>query len=655
VAALPARESGVPVPRAWRGPRAQLALAGLIALAVAAIALHFDARPRRRALDALPDTLRVLAALVAAFGACGLGTVRLLLPAPLRRYELLWVLPAGGCVAALALTVLGFAGVPFPISLAVVLTAGVGLSAHAIRARGRPALEARLAWPAFVACAVLAVALVPMVSIQHYAAPVGNGSDAHVAAGAANFLEHAYPTSVDIHLPINRMPETWKSKYPIYYAFAAISTVAGLATWQALAPLACALLALAAVGLFLVAVEVFGATAALAVAAMALAGLDRIALYTALHPYFNQTWGFFALPFTLVLGWWVAQPGLGRQSRVATAGLLAIFAAVLVLAYPLAAPIPAVPLLAFAVAARRRRIRAGDPGLRARDLYRGRRSLVWLVPLAAALAIPAVGVAEKLRGAITVLAPGHSLASWAGDMRSFIPFSHFLSLPGGALGIGLAVAVGALALNGLRGRERALSWGLGGLLVLGLALALYLRQRAYGYYFHFKLLAFIGPLLVLIAALGAGRLRLAGPALLAALALLTVHADVEDIQQTGFQLPQATVQLASWARSLPPRASVRLDMLPGTQLWAAYFMDARPLCSQLPLLATDYPHVPVSRKADYIVAQLSYGRPRDAIGAPLRVNSGYALYRENPSVPGVANCHYRRLDRIYTGLGYSPS
>ncbi len=117
----------------------------------------------------------------------------------LRRYELLWVLPAGACASGLVLTVLGFAAVPYPASLPLTLAAGAVLAVYAVRARGWPELPAaRLAWPIFVALIVLAVALVPMVFHQQYAAPVGTGSDAHVAAGAGNLLKHTYPTSVDI-------------------------------------------------------------------------------------------------------------------------------------------------------------------------------------------------------------------------------------------------------------------------------------------------------------------------------------------------------------------------------------------------------------------------------------------------------------------------
>jgi hypothetical protein len=669
VASLPAREPGVPVPGGERGPAprqqrqlkppvspraARWLLAALILVALAALAWHFNARPRHEALSALPDTVRALAATVVLFGVAGFAPVRLLLPAPLRRYELLWVMPTGACAVGLVLTVLGFAAVPYPVAVALLVVAALALDVYAVRARGWPSVpRAGLAWPVFLAFVVLTVALVPMVFVQHYAAPIGTGSDAHVAAGTATFLKHAYPTSVDTSQPINQMPPTWQSKYSIYYAFAAVSSISGLDTWQVLAPLAAALLAMAAIGLFLVARDVFGAAFAFALAAMALAGLDRMALHTVMNPYFNQTWGYFAMPFTLVLGWWSVQPGLSRAARWATFGLLAMFALVLVFAYPLAAPIPAVPIIVFAFGEHRRRVAAGESALRLRNLYRGRRSLLWLVPAAALLAVPVAGVVQKAVSAAQVLAPGHSLQGWAGDLPGFIPFDHFLSLPSSLFGTLLVLVVFGLAAWGLAAQPRSLAWGLGGLLVIGLLLAAYLRHRQYGYYFHFKLLAFIGPLVLLIAAVGAGRLRRAGPVVLAVLAVATAVSVVDEIKATGYQLPQATIQLASWARSLPGDASIRLDMSPPEQLWGAYFLASRPVCSQLPLLNTDYAHVALSRKADYIVATLKRGRPADATGQPLRRNDGYALYRENPAVPGPSACTERRFDRIYTGAGHS--
>ncbi|MGI8714970.1 MAG: hypothetical protein ACR2NR_17675 [Solirubrobacteraceae bacterium] len=64
--------------------------------------------------------------------------------------------------------------------------------------------------------------------------------------------------------------------------------------------------------------------------------------------------------------------------------------------------------------------------------------------------------------------------------------------------------------------------------------------------------------------------------------------------------------------------------------------------------------MPVSRKADYIVATTASGRPADATGTPLCQNADDRLYRERPAVPGPSTCSQRRLDRIYTGIGFSP-
>jgi hypothetical protein len=668
VATLSAGEPGVPGSGAERGPApgpltralgsrfGQLALAAGLLLALAALALHFDATPRGAALDAVPDTVRAVVAAIVVFAIGGFGLVRLLLPAPLRPYEALWVLPTGACAVGLAMTILGFAALPYPASLALVMIGGVALGYYAVRRRGWPDFRAhRLAWPTFLALLVLAVAVVPMVFVLHYAAPVGTGSDAHLATGVAQFLQHSYPTSVNLSQPIQQMQPTWQSKYPIYYAFAAVSTISGLSTWQVLAPLAAVLLALAGTGLFLVARQLFGAALVVALVAMCVAVLDREALRTVLNPYFNQTWGFFALPFTLVLGWWAVQPGLSRRARLGAAALLALFALVLVLAYPLAAPIPAIPLLVFVFLGWRRRVAAGEPTLRLRDVYRGRKSLLWMVPVAALLAIPVAGAADKTVQAVQALAPGHAISgSWAGDLPGFLPWNYFFSLPNSVLGTVVFAGVLVLAAIGLARQPRALAWGLGGLIVLGLLMALYLRHRHRAYYFEFKLLAFVGPLVVLIAAIGAGRLRRAGPVLLAVLVGFLAVGVVGELHDTGYQLPQATIQLGSWSRSLPRNASVRLDMWPPLQLWAAYFLAPRPLCSQTPLVNTDYPHVAWSVKADYILAFRGLGRPKDAIGPPLRQNQGYLLFRQNPDVTGPSTCSQRLFDKIYTGPGYSP-
>ncbi len=541
----------------------------------------------------MPDVLRTLGATVLTFGIAGFGVVRLMLPAALRDYELLWVLPTGGCVLGLALTVLGFAAVPYPAALAVVLAAGLALGAYAVRRRGWPVMPAAgVAWGALLAVLIMGVTLVPMLTELRYVAPTGTGSDAHVATGVAQFLKHSYPTSVNVSQPINQMQPTWQSKYPIYYAFAAVSSVSGLATWQVLPTLAAAMLGLAAFGLFLVARQVLRAPVAVSLAAMAVAALDREALHTVMNPYFNQTWGFFAMPFTLVSAWWLVQPGISRSARTGLGVLLVLFGLVLVLAYPLAAPIPIVPIAVFLWDARRRRIKSGERVVRLADFYRGRRSLVWMIPVGVLLAIPIAGAIDKGVAAAKVLLPGHSLLPWSGDLTHYIPFDRFLSLPNSPASLILVAGVLALAVVGLWRQPRALSWGLGGLLALGLLIAIYLRQRAYGWYFEFKLLAFIGPLLLLIAVVGAGRLRRAAIPCIAVLAVCTAGSLVAELKATGFQLGKPTIHLSSWARSVPDGASIRLDMPPPDQLWAAYFLAARPLCSQLPLLGNRLPARP---------------------------------------------------------------
>ena len=62
----------------------------------------------------------------------------------------------------------------------------------------------------------------------------------------------------------------------------------------------------------------------------------------------------------------------------------------------------------------------------------------------------------------------------------------------------------------------------------------------------------------------------------------------------------------------------------------------------------------LGRKANYIVTTIPTGKPADAVGPVLRRNSGYRLYRESPAVPGPDPGTQRRVDRIYTGVGFNP-
>ena len=97
-------------------------------------------------------------------------------------------------------------------------------------------------------------------------------------------------------------------------------------------------------------------------------------------------------------------------------------------------------------------------------------------------------------------------------------------------------------------------------------------------------------------------------------------------------------QLAALDARLPPGASVRLDVDPAAQLWVAYFLSGQRLCSQRPLMETSYPHVPISRKADYVLADRRLRKPLDAAGAPVWTGERYVLYRQLQGIPGANFC-----------------
>jgi hypothetical protein len=151
---------------------------------------------------------------------------------------------------------------------------------------------------------------------------------------------------------------------------------------------------------------------------------------------------------------------------------------------------------------------------------------------------------------------------------------------------------------------------------------------------------------------GAARLRRVRVGVLGALSVLVAGSAVAQIRQTGYQLPRTIIQLADWAHSLPRGASIRLDIWPPLQLWGAYFLASRPVCSEHPLVNTDYPHVAFSVKADYILTTWSAPVPADAVGPPVRANDQFRLFREKASVPGPSYCTTRRFDRLYSGAGH---
>jgi hypothetical protein len=574
---------------------------------------------------ALPELLAVAIAAVGLFAVGGLGLTRWLLPDEYRRNELVWVLPVGACAVALALTVFGFAHVPFKVSLGIVIALGVVGAVLAYRRRpGAPALRP-FAWPAYIGVLLAAVSLIPLFRAG-FVTVEGQGQDAHLAVGTAQFLQKHPPTEVAVEEPVDRVPLVWRSKQAIYYTLAAVATLSGREVFETISGLAAVMLALACLGFFLIARELLRAPPWAALAGMGLVGLNPMVLHTVMHPYFNQTWGFFAMPFAVVLAPLAAA---GRRTPGSLA-LLALFLVICGFAYPLALPLP---LLVLAVVLWPER-RALSP----RRLYRGRRSLLWLVPLALVLIVPIAGVIEKSTSAFNVVFnPARSLKSWGGDVFDYFPEAQFLGVHKWGLLIVAAPLLAWGAYVALRAAPRRIRLALIALFAFAVVFAIEFRLRKYGYYFHFKTLAFAVPVLLVTAAAGFGRVRRGWIPVLVLLVLAN-NAGSSEIGGTFDELPRSTLQLRDINASLPADQSIRIDVVPTEQNWIAYMLHAHPLCSRHPLLHTSYPHVRISRKADYIVAPVDKPAPADALTPPVRRLDAFVLYRMKPTVPGPENC-----------------
>jgi hypothetical protein len=373
---------------------------------------------------------------------------------------------------------------------------------------------------------------------------------------------------------------------------------------------------------------------------MGLVALDRMVLLTVTHPYFNQTWGFFSLPFSLLLSWWIV-----RNRSWGGAILLALFLALGAFAYPLELPIPLIGLVVFFWADRRERRARGEEvfELRIRERMRGR----WRygVPILLVLSVPIVGVCEKaISGSLVVFDPNRSLAAWGGDLRGYYPEYQFIALAKATLWPLVLVGLGVAAWWGLRKVERPLGWGLLAIFVVAALGAAEFRARSHGYYFHFKILAFVAPILLACAAVGVMRIRGWGAVLLA-LYVGTAQVGAGYLMSNTYdETPKPLTELRHWSLALPRDASIRLDMKPGAQLWAQYMVYEHPTCSEHPLLHTQYPRVPFGRRATYVLTQFRHGLapgkpvppsfvPRDAVGRPVFRDLTYGLWKLRPGLP----------------------
>jgi hypothetical protein len=412
------------------------------------------------------------------------------------------------------------------------------------------------------------------------------------------------------------------------------------------------ILALSLLGFFLAARELLGSNLVGALATMGLVGLDRMVVHTAVHPYYNQLWGFMTMMPALVLAW-RAVADRGRAPARGTVGLLLLFLAIGAFAYPLELPIPVFGLAIFYWRERRSRRFDVEPmppllaGLRART--EGRRALRWAFVLL--LVVPLLGVAEKLStGFAVAVDPTRSLFPWAGDVSAYFPTHEFLSIESaGLLWVAAPLMVVGIVLAISRA-PRPIAWGMVAVLLLGLFGSIWFHHRDSGQYFDFKLLAFVGPIAVMGAAVGASRLPVIGWVALLAFGLTAFHGADTELAQTGNQLSPEVRAVSTIPRLIGANRSVRLDMDPPLQIWVAYFLHAEPLCSQRPLLGTSYPHVAVSRRASFILADHFLLRPFDAAGGPIATVGQFQLYRERPGVPGRDRCSRTRVQTVQ-GVG----
>jgi hypothetical protein len=317
---------------------------------------------------------------------------------------------------------------------------------------------------------------------------------------------------------------------------------------------------------------------------------------------------------------------------------------VIAFAYPLALPLPLLALGVFLGNDRRSRGKPFFP--RMKD--RGPKKLLWLLPLIVLLAGPLRGIFDKLDTAQRLILLGHSLRNWGGDLSQFYPERWFLGLDdSGMAAIGLPLlAYGTY--RALRATPKEIRWGLGSLLLFGLISALYFRTRQYGWYFHFKALAYVGPIAVTIAAVGLSKLRMQWISIAIAIFLVAGFRNgaAHELSQTFDQLPKDLLALQAADAALPESASIRLDMkADGRQLWAGFLLSHHPLCSQSPLLHTSYPHVPISRAADYVLAEKELIKPFDAEGPLIHTYGGYDLYKLKPGL-GKSYCSREMVQTV---------
>ena len=635
----PAPEPGgsAGAPSRWRSP--ELLTVVLFAAAAGALALYIHAHH----LQGVPDMLRASAASVVLFVVCGDALAYALIPASWRAVRPIFSLPLGAAAGALVLTAFGLAHVPLHVSLWLTLALGLGASWYVRRRRfgGASALGAEERRTRFTWIAVLAIVwLVALIPLARTGADTvwGQNPDAHQVTGIAVLFQHVPPTGTDYALPIDTVPQEWRFRYPIFYPLAAASNLGHFDPIRVFPAMIVLLIVIVAFGFGLLAVEYLGAPTRAGPAVAAIVGFSWATLHMAWHPYWNQLWGFSMLPFAVLFGW-----RLFERWELKTAILFVFTLVMLWLAYPLALPYPVVIVGAVAIAIWRR------PQLP--SLTRARAFVI--VPIALLLLLPAVvGAVLKLKEALSQLLSPHSQL-WGGDIHKLLPVGPFLGVGGGIVAAVPILVMAVLEIRYVAGGRRAQIAVFGVLAALCL-LDLRFRLVKSGAYMDYKHLTFVGVFILVLAAsfvmrqlFCRDRRSIAAGAFL--LAVWAIPAAVQD-RSDAFFLPQQVdpqmFQIRSWVNSLPPGASVRVDIPPnGTQLWAVYMVGSHPVESSDPIVGTTYAHANGGYRADYALTQ----RYNPAYGPESTVPLAPVWFAVNPPVDENSQFVLRRVVWPRTG------
>ncbi|MBA2262155.1 MAG: hypothetical protein H0W03_05750, partial [Solirubrobacterales bacterium] len=190
-----------------------------------------------------------------------------------------------------------------------------------------------------------------------------------------------------------------------------------------------------------------------------------------------------------------------------------------------------------------------------------------------------------------------------------------------------------------------------------LSFALYFFLREDGELFWFKILGFLGPLVLTFAVIGfvgllreaRGAARRTAAVLGAVLLVLMVNAGAaREISETYEYATAALLELDAWDEHLPAGASVRIDVQPtGYQLWTWYMLDDRPVSASAPLVGF-FPHPPVGLTGDFALVEAWAQPPPDAAGQAVLRNAGYAMYPLRPN--GALDVSSQELVWPYTKI-----